>query len=223
MKKVLVTLDINYSKKITDLTFPYMEQYAKNIDADFIVLKDRKYPNLPITMEKFQLYDVSEHYDWTIFLDADCLINPKARNLTEIVDDDIIIVSEYLWPIKMFKVEDPTFKGIFNIHSCFYFLCFSNKTRNVVKMPNNPLNYCKYINSNYRLEHMGKDVSWHLDEFILNYNIVRFGLSTVSLKDDIRENVIATDGNYRSVEEKIIMLKENINILNNIKVNGIYE
>ena len=41
MKKVLVTLDINYPKEITDLTFPCMKQYAKNIGAEFIILKEK--------------------------------------------------------------------------------------------------------------------------------------------------------------------------------------
>lgn len=43
MKKVLVTLDIDYPKEITDITFPYMEKYAKNIGAEFLILKERKY------------------------------------------------------------------------------------------------------------------------------------------------------------------------------------
>jgi len=43
MKKALVTMDINYPKEITKITFPYLKQYANKIDADFIVIDSRKY------------------------------------------------------------------------------------------------------------------------------------------------------------------------------------
>ena len=80
MKKLLVTLNINnYDKDITNLTFPYMRQYAQNIGADFHIINERKFPNFPLMIEEFQMYDYSSEYDWIIFLDADCLINPKAR------------------------------------------------------------------------------------------------------------------------------------------------
>jgi hypothetical protein len=89
MKKVLVTLDINYPKEITDITFPYMKQYARNIAAEFLVLKERKYPDLPITQEKFQLYDIDA--DYIIFLDADVLINPNSFNFSTLKSDIIDI------------------------------------------------------------------------------------------------------------------------------------
>ena len=45
MKKLLV-LDIgDYDREITNITFPYMKQYAKNIGADFHVITQRKFPD----------------------------------------------------------------------------------------------------------------------------------------------------------------------------------
>ena len=81
MKKLLVTLNINdFDKEITELTFPYMKEYAQNIGADFYIIKERKFLNLPVMLEKFQIYDISKDYDWIIYLDADCIINPKAKD-----------------------------------------------------------------------------------------------------------------------------------------------
>lgn len=223
MKKVIVTLDINYPKEITELTFPYMQKYADNIDADFVVLKDRKFTNLPITMEKFQLYELSNYYDWVIFLDADTIVNPNAVDFTSVIDYNTILVSEYLWPIGQFKVDEEIFEGKFDIHTPFYFLCFPSILKDVISLPSNPLDFVKYVNTTESMVTAGKDPSWHLDEFILNYNIIRYGLSTVSLKDDISGNKIATNGNYLSVVEKVKFLTENINILKNqINILGQY-
>ena len=51
MKKLIVTLNVNYSKEITDITYPYIESYAKKIDADFKVISERKFHNFPVNIE----------------------------------------------------------------------------------------------------------------------------------------------------------------------------
>jgi hypothetical protein len=228
MKKVLVTLDINYPKEITDLTFPSMEQYAKNIGAEFVILKERKYPNLPITQEKFQLYNVSERCDWTIFLDADCLINPNTVDLTNIVNNDIVIVSEYLNPNNQFYSKNILEKYTLDTHFNAYCLVFSKKTRRCVKPWKNPLFFEKYIKhekSHKKYEMINKKVvekKWFLDEFLISLNIIKYGISTVSIKQDLFElNIIAHSTGTK--EQKIIMLKENLEKLKNMNnINGVY-
>ena len=79
MKKLLVTLNINdYDKEITELTFPYMKEYAHNIGADFHIITERKFPNFSITLEKFQLYEISEEYDKIIFFR--CRLYNQSKN-----------------------------------------------------------------------------------------------------------------------------------------------
>ena len=91
MKKALVTLDINYNQEITNLTYPYMRKYAEKIGADFVIMNERKFPHLSCNMEKFQLYEISANYDWTIFIDADALIHPNCPDVTEIYKKDCVI------------------------------------------------------------------------------------------------------------------------------------
>lgn len=214
MSNLVVTLDINYPKEITDLTFPYMQEYAKNINADFRVISKRKYPDLPIPMEKFQLYDVCEGYDWTIFLDADCLINPNTVDFSKVVDDDIVIVSEYL---DILNSNDPQFqtKNVmdqFNLdlHAPWHFLAFHVSQKNVVKPWENPLRHKHYINFTAGTQKFNKPQEWHLDEFLLATNIVKYGISTVSLKNDFPHHTISHDGNYLGIEQKINFIQQNI-------------
>jgi len=226
MKKVLVTLDINYPKEITDLTFPYMDQYAKNIGAEFVILKERKYPNLPITQEKFQLYDIDA--DYIIFLDADTLINPNSFDLTTAVSDDIVIVSEYLNPHNQFWPNNILGKYTLDTHFNAYCLVFSKKCKNCVEPWQSPLDFEKYIKiqESHRIYELinSKAIkkAWFLDEFFISLNIIKYGLSTVSLKQDFMyNNIVAhTTG---TIDKKVKMLKENIEILKNMSnLNGVY-
>ena len=114
MKKLLVTLNINdYDKEITELTFPYMKEYAQNIGADFHIIAERKFLNLPVMLEKFQIYDISKDYDWIIYLDADCLINPNSVDLTTLVEEDRVLIAKYTSPTHHFYPEN--IEGKYNL------------------------------------------------------------------------------------------------------------
>ncbi len=227
MKNLVVTLDINYPRDITDLTFPYMQEYAKNIGADFQVITERKYTDLPIPMEKFQLYDLCEDFDWTIFLDADCLINPNTLDFSKVVENNIVIVSEYL---DIFNSNDPQFKtkNVINqynldLHAPWHFLAFHVSQKNVVRPWENPLQYKHHINITNGMIKNNKPQEWHLDEFLLATNIVKYGISTVSLKDDFPHTTISHNGNYLNLQQKINFLQQNIERLKTISnIHGEY-
>ncbi len=67
MKKLIATLNVNYSKEITDITYPYIESYAKKIDADFKVISERKFHNFPVNIEKFELYELVDPETGAVF------------------------------------------------------------------------------------------------------------------------------------------------------------
>jgi hypothetical protein len=221
MKNLVVTLDINYPKEITDLTFSYMQEYAKNIDADFKVITKRKYPDLPIPMEKFQLYELCEDYDWTIFLDADCLINPNTVDFSKVVNNDVFIIGEYIdLNISQFVKTNIMSKYNIFIHIPGYFFAFYKNYKNVFKMPKNPLKFVRYIKNSYDLQYNSIDPSWHLDEFLISLNASKCLKYTLSLKDDFpNANIIAHNAKLSitrpsdkmlSVHDKIIFLNQNI-------------
>jgi hypothetical protein len=202
MKKVLVTLDINYPKEITNITFPHMEKYAKNIGAEFLILKERKYPDLPITYEKFQLYDVDA--DYIIFLDADALIDPNSFDFSTL-KSDIIVIAECLVGGD-FLPESPPGKNKIRIHSAF--LAFSKESKYLVEPHNNPLQYTSNI--------LNPKPEWHLDEYIMSLNLLTHGGNILTTKENF-PNTFAHDGNCLTVDQKVKMLKENLEKLNRKK------
>jgi hypothetical protein len=93
IKKTIFTLNVNgYAKEITDLTFPLINHYAKKIGADFYVIKDRKFPDWPITYEKLQIYQLAQEMknDWNLYIDADTIIHPDFMDITNHIPKDTV-------------------------------------------------------------------------------------------------------------------------------------
>jgi hypothetical protein len=198
-KHIVCTLDINYNKEITDITLPVMSAYAKNIDADFVILSDRKFPNLPITHEKFQLYNLDA--DHITFLDVDAIINPNAPDFSKDYPNAITI-AEWL-DGSDFIPESPPGKSKFRVHSAF--LSFSAANKFIVEPHENPLQYIPFISN--------KNPSWHIDEYVMTLNILKHGADIIDLKNGFN-NIIAHYGNHLTIEEKVEFLKQNRTILN---------
>lgn len=93
IKKTLYTLQINnYEPQICALTFPFMQHWANKIEADFVVIKERKNPDWPVVIEKMQIYDLARERedDFAIFLDADALVNPEMFDITAHLRKDTV-------------------------------------------------------------------------------------------------------------------------------------
>jgi hypothetical protein len=204
-----------------------MKEYVKNIGADFHIITERKFPDLDINLEKFQLYDICLDYDWTIFLDADCLINPKGIDLTKLVENDRIIISSYNNPKHHFYPENIEGRYNLNYYAPFFFLVFHKNSKNCVKPYSNPLDYYKYINfqsDNKEFVQYFKDKNLldiekldgiFLDEFLLTLNLHRYNIKTASLVEDFPElSVISHTSDTK--EKKIKQLKESIKKLKTI-------
>lgn len=199
-KKLVVTLDIDYEPRITEITFPYMQQYSENIGADFKIINTRKYDHqYPVSLEKLQLYDISESYDWTIFLDADLLINPNCFDLTETIDNDMILVPEYLNPSDQFKPQNILNKYTISWHCPLFISVFSSQTRCVFNYPEvDPLELVQYINPKSKghthyenSKESTTEPQWFLDEFVYNLNIAKYKIATASIKESFPNMNIA--------------------------------
>jgi hypothetical protein len=180
-----------------------MKKYAENIGAEFLVLTERKYANLPITLEKFQLYDIDA--DYIIFLDADTLINPNAFDFSTL-KSDIIVIAEWLDGADFLQTSPPG-KNKIRVHPAF--LAFSKESKYLVEPHENPLQYIENI--------LNPNPKWHLDEYVMSLNLLKHGGNILTTKEHF-PNAIAHDGNYLTTEQKIIMLKENIEILKNTNI-----
>lgn len=88
-KTAVMTIAIgdNYHK-ISQISKPLFEQYAKKINADFIFIN---FPKVSLTSphwEKFQIFDLLNVYDRIIYLDSDILIREDCPNLFDIVPEN---------------------------------------------------------------------------------------------------------------------------------------
>jgi len=93
MKLAIVTRADNNIKKMTDITFPFMKDYAKKCNADFIVydhtppvMTDDNLPHFRI----MKTYETLLEYDRVLHLDADMAISPLCPNLFDLVPEDKI-------------------------------------------------------------------------------------------------------------------------------------
>lgn len=128
----------NYHPDLCELTMPNLKQYADNIGADFIQIKERKFKH-HAAYEKLQAYEISEHYDKTILIDADIIVHPRMPDLTNQVNMDMVgIWMQYpitsqtlnLWETK----DDPDFMrhgGNFGVVGSL--LCCTKWTRDIFK------------------------------------------------------------------------------------------
>jgi hypothetical protein len=92
-KKTIFTLNIDgYAPQVTELTFPLIKAYADKIQADFYIIKDRKFPGWPPVYEKFQIYQLAQEMqnDWNIYIDADALIHPDLVDFTVVLPRDTV-------------------------------------------------------------------------------------------------------------------------------------
>lgn len=231
MKKLLVTLNINnYDKEITGMTFPYMKKYAENIGADFHIIKERKFSKFPLMLEEFQMYEFTNTYDWIIFLDADCLINPKGVDLTTLVEENTVLIAKYNSPTHHFYSDKIEKKYNLNYYAPFFFLVFHKNSRDCVKPFKNPYDYYEYINltsvhpemktyMKIRTHLTEKEIKDTLiDEFLLTVNLHKYNIKTASLQEDFPKlNIIAHTSDSRNI--KLQYLKTQIKNLK--KINSI--
>jgi hypothetical protein len=93
MNKCIFTVAVDgYHPEILAETIPLMEKYAYKIEADFRVIIDRKFPELPPTYEKMQIYDMGKGYDLNLLLDADIYVTEDMYDVTrlDIVPEDSV-------------------------------------------------------------------------------------------------------------------------------------
>lgn len=69
----------DYEKQL-DITEPLMRAYAEKCNADFVALRENKFPQWGIG-NKYQVHPYLEQYEQTLFVDADLIITDNAPNI----------------------------------------------------------------------------------------------------------------------------------------------
>lgn len=93
MRKCVWTLNVDrWAPDICVVTYPYMLHFARKIDAEFRIIRDRKSAaDRCAAIEKLQIYDLGRPYDWNLFIDSDGVVFPDMFDPTEHVKKDTVI------------------------------------------------------------------------------------------------------------------------------------
>ena len=187
LKKTIYTLRVNdYAPEICSLTMPLMQAYADKIGADLVVLTERKRPDWPITIEKFQVAEQAKLRgdDWSIFIDADTLINPEFFDPTELMKKDTVAhngkdMNLVRWKPDNYFRRDGRWWG-----SCTWLVIASDWTvEDLWQFPTeSPEKTFDQISITVEEHNSGQCHREHLiDDYTLSRNIARYGLKATTV------------------------------------------
>ncbi len=181
--KTIFQLNIdNYEPEVTALTYPLVDRYADKIGADVVRITERKYPDYPLTYEKFQIHDLASS-EWVLYFDSDTLIHPETFDFTEylpkhrvFVNNDNVSVGRYV-PDIYFKRDNRhtslTTNMVIVSDWCMDAWKPTDLTREQVASNIYPL----------PREDFTGDTSWRIDDYLVSRNIARYGLGVEQLNE----------------------------------------
>jgi len=185
IKKVIYTLNVNdYCPEITAITYPLIEDYAKKIDAEFVIIKERKFPDFPVVYEKLQIHELGKDNDWNIYIDSDVLVNPDLFDFTPHLKKDTVLhygndLAGNRWKYDQYFLRDGR-----HISSCNWFTIASDWCIDLWK-PLDDMTLDKALqNINVVVPESIADISpAHLiDDYVLSRNIAKYGLKFTTCK-----------------------------------------
>lgn len=181
IKKTIYTLNIgNYCPEITALTYPYISKYADKIGADFHIIRERKFPDMPITYEKFQLFKLAREMknDWSIFVDSDTLIHPDLMDITVHLPKDTVAHNGNDQSSHRYKADEYFLRDGRFIGSCNWFAVASDLCLDLWH-PLEDLSLQEALGNIFPTgrESNGLITRDHLiDDYVCSRNIARYGL-----------------------------------------------
>ncbi len=127
MNKVLYTLNVEgYAPEITALTYPLMERYARKIGAGFQIISERKFPDMPVTYEKLQIFTLGRKNDWNIYIDSDAVVHPDFFDVTDHLGADTVAHNGRDLAGNRWRYDDYFRRDGRHIGSCNWFTVASN-------------------------------------------------------------------------------------------------
>lgn len=119
VKKCIYTLNIdNFAPEVCEITYPFLRRYAERIGAEFHIITERKFPNWPVTYEKFQIYELAQEMnnEWSIYIDSDALIHPDFPDITTMLPKDTCLhwgkdFAPVRWTLDRFFLRDGRYIG----------------------------------------------------------------------------------------------------------------
>jgi len=189
-KKTIYTLNINdYSKEITDLTYPFIKKYAHKIGADFHIITERKFPDYPIVYEKLQIYDLGYDNDWSIYIDSDALIHPDTFDITELLPRDTVLTCNSDFAPIRWKYDKYFRRDGRNIGAGNWFTVASDLCIDLFK-PLDDITLEQAVENIFPTlieRNFVGDRSHFIDDYVVSRNIAKYGLKFTTFKDMLKK------------------------------------
>jgi hypothetical protein len=189
MKKTLYTLNLNPDEygDITEITYPLLKHYAKKIDAEFVEIKDRKFPEWPPTFEKLQVFQLGQEAknDWNIFFDADAMVHPDTPDYTLFLNRDMCAHNGSDMAAFRFRYDRFFLRDGRNIGSASWLCIASDWTIDLFEPPNDikPEDVEHMIFPTASELKNGVAPIRLVEDFIMGRNIAKYGLKFTTLKE----------------------------------------
>jgi len=222
IKKTIYTLNVNsYSEKITALTYPFIRDYAEKIGAAFHIIKDRKFPDWPITYEKLQIYELGQENDWSIYVDSDALIHPDTIDFTTLLKKDTVCHFGKDLAGNRWKYDNYFLRDGRNISSCNWFTISSDWCIDLWKPTEQTFGEVLAQIHPVLAEQKAGILAPHLvDDYVLSRNIAKYGLKFTTCKDILDDVDCGNPGkdNYFfheylvPEERKVSLIKERLKL-----------
>ena len=191
MKKQLITLICNgFNPAITAITLPPMRAYAEKIDAEFSIIDTPVFNQPSMTYEKFQLYELSKGYDWSIFLDADALVHPDTPDWTESITKEVVLFHGLDMSLNRFRATDYTRRSKLLMGACTWNVTCSDWCRDLWH-PLQDMTWDECMANIFptimELNSGVCDKRHLIDDYLLTQNIARYGLRTQTIMELCRQ------------------------------------
>lgn len=202
VKKAIFTLNIdNYAPEITAITYPLLHAYANKIQAEFVVIKERKFPNHPVVYEKLQIYELGQQMgnDWNIYIDSDALLHPDLMDFTVVLPADTVAhhgsdFAPIRWRYDRFFIRDNRHIGSGNWFTIASDLCIE-LWKPIDDLTPEEMTANIFPTVDERLS--GVIPNSHLiDDYALSRNIAKFGLKFVAIRKLMEQYGLPGGGPY---------------------------
>lgn len=111
-RAVFVLATPDYEPKLCEITFPLLKRYADKLRADFVRIETRKFPNYPITYERFQIHELGRGNQWNLCIDPDILVHPDIDDFTAWLPMDTVGNMSFFDARAFFNIsENPIFQN----------------------------------------------------------------------------------------------------------------
>jgi hypothetical protein len=181
VRKTLYTLNIgNYSPEICQITYPLLRDFAKKCGAEFYIITERRFPHMPLTYEKFQVWRLAQERgdEWSYCFDGDALVYPDAFDPTEHISKDTVMHNGRDWSTDRFKPDNYFRRDGRYIGSGTWFCLCSDWTLDLWRPPDDiTLQECLANIQPTCNERAGGVTAEHLiDDYLVSRNIAKYGL-----------------------------------------------